>query len=346
MAASGSDALLISKRVGEFLGDYAPHARGRSPHTVKSYEDALTLYMEFLETRGVTDATLSREHLGRAWVEDWVRWLRTERGCSNDTCNVRLSSLRSFLDYLGSRDVALRHLYLEAKEVKRLSADNTRVRGMSVEAVEALIAAPGTSTAIGRRDTCFLMLAYTTACRLDEVRRLTVGQLRLDARKPHVTVVGKGGGARDCFLLPKVVRALRSYMAEALGPDAGTSAYLFPSSHGGGPMTEQAWDKRIKTHAKRARETCPDVPDGAHFHQLRHAKASHWLGKDKLNVVEVQHLLGHKHIETTMRYLDIEDEQLADAASSLEGEAERGAQKKWRNQDGTLRGFCGLGGRR
>lgn len=347
MPASNPDAPLIARRIGEFLSEHAPHTLGRSPHTVKSYSDSLALYLEFLEARGVTDSTLCRSHLERPWIEDWVGWLKAERGCSGDTCNVRLSSVRTFLDYLGGRDVSMRYLSLEARDVRRQRPARTKVVGMSTAAVEALLAAPGTSTAIGRRDTCFLTLAYSTACRLDEVRTLTVGQLRLDSPKPHMTVVGKGGKARTCYLLPRVVRIVRAYMLEALGPGAEPGALLFPSSHGGGPMTEQAWDKRIKAHAKTARESCPDVPEGAHFHQLRHAKASHWIGKDKLNVIEVQHLLGHSQLETTMRYLDIDEGQLAEAVTKLEGETESKAVKKWRCPDGTLRGFCGLGsGRR
>ena len=339
----GADALLIARSVSDFLHEHAPHAQGRSPHTVKSYSDSITLYLLFLEGRGVTPDGLDRSHFERRWIEEWIAWLKSERGCTNDTCNVRLSGIRAFLDYLGTRDAALRYLFLEAKQIKRQRAGKRKVDGMSLDAIEALLAAPGTSTRIGRRDTCFLTLAYSTACRLDEVRRLTVGQLHLDDPKPHMTVTGKGGKTRTCYLVPKAVSVARAYMRDELGPDPSPSDLLFPSSHGGGPMTEQAWDSRIKKHASSAHLTCVDVPEKAHFHQLRHAKASHWLGEDKLNVIEVQHLLGHEQLETTMRYIDFDDGSLVDAVTKLEGEKERGAEKKWHKPDATLRDVCGLG---
>lgn len=342
MSRPSGDAVLIARRIGEFLRDHAPRSLGRSPHTIRSYEGSISLYLLFLEAKGVTERTLSRKHFERAWIEDWVGWLKSERGCSNDTCNVRLAGVRAFLEYLGTRDVSLRYLGLEAKGIKRQTADKVKVDGMSKDAVEALLAAPGTSTPIGRRDTCFLTLAYSTACRLDEVRTLTIGQLHLDAAKPYMKVTGKGGKTRTCYLLPKVVGIIRAYMRDELGPNTRHSDLLFPSRHGGGPMSEQAWDKRIKKHAAKARETCPDVPEGAHFHQLRHSKASHWLDKDKLNVIEVQHLLGHEQLDTTMRYVDTDEGQLADAVLSIEHPSESGGTKKWKRPDGTLRGFCGL----
>lgn len=49
---------------------------------------------------------------------------------------------------------------------------------------------------------------------------------------------------------------------------------------------------------------CKDVPIGLHAHQIRHAAATHWL-EDGMNVAEIQYLLGHESIQTTMVYLEI-----------------------------------------
>lgn len=137
---------------------------------------------------------------------------------------------------------------------------------------------------------------------------------------------------------------LRRYMAEAVGTAPAQEALLFPSRVGGGKMSEAAWDKRIKKYAAVAREACPDVPARAHAHQLRHAAASHWLDAG-MNVVEVQHMLGHEQLSTTMRYLDVQMQQKSKAMAVLESEDERKSAKRWRNPDGTLVDFLGLGRR-
>ena len=105
--------------------------------------------------------------------------------------------------------------------------------------------------------------------------------------------------------------------------------------------SEPALDKRIKLCAKIAHEKCPEVPLGAHAHQFRHAKASHWL-EDGISIVQISFLLGHEQLETTMKYLDITTEEKASALATLEMEREKSPNKKWKNNDGTLSGFCGL----
>ena len=97
----------------------------------------------------------------------------------------------------------------------------------------------------------------------------------------------------------------------------------------------------LKKYAKKAHTECTDVPLELHAHQLRHAKASHWL-EDGMNIVQISFLLGHEHIQTTMVYLDITTEDEAKALATLEGDNESKTEKKWKKSDGSLRAFCGL----
>lgn len=59
---------------------------------------------------------------------------------------------------------------------------------------------------------------------------------------------------------------------------------------------------------------------------FRHAKASHWI-EDGLSIVEVQFLLGHEQIETTMKYLDITTAEKVRALATLENEKEKKSRK-------------------
>lgn len=336
------DAVLITRRLHEFLDDYAPNFITSSDHTLKAYEDALALYFEFLQVKGVTPDTLCRSHLERSWIEDWMVWLRVERGNSPQTVNNRLSSMRKFLDYLARKEVSLAYIYAEAKAIERLKVPKRHVEGMSKEAVKALLAAPDAATPIGRRDLTFMATMYGTGARLDELRSLTWGQLHLDAPKPYVTYLGKGDKPRTVYLLPREARMLRRYAAEALGPNPLPGALLFPSRTKGGPMTEAAWDKRIKKYAAIAHESCPEVPVGAHAHLLRHSAATVWLD-DGMNVVEVQHLLGHEDIRTTMFYIDVKMSSKADGMSVLESEADKAKDKKWHEPGSkSLTGYVGV----
>jgi Site-specific recombinase XerD len=61
-----------------------------------------------------------------------------------------------------------------------------------------------------------------------------------------------------------------------------------------------------------------------------------------LNVMEVQALLGHEQIETTMVYLDVTNIDKGKALATLETETDKQLDRKWKNPDGSLVDFCGL----
>src|SRR5690554_5352538 len=111
----GNEALVIARHLSDFLSTYAPSHKTASAHTLKSYQTSLALYISFLESiKGITQMSLSRECFERSFVEEWLVWLATTRGCSPETCNNRLASLRVFLKYLGSRNIQFLYLFNDA----------------------------------------------------------------------------------------------------------------------------------------------------------------------------------------------------------------------------------------
>jgi site-specific recombinase XerD len=332
-----SDAAKISRHISEFLYDYAPNFLTSSEHTIKSYKDALTLYVMFLESMGVTPGSFGREHFEKNFVEKWIKWMVSTRGCCADTCNVRLGSLRTFLEYLGTKEVGFLYLYHEAKTVKRQKCVKKKVNGFTRAAVTAILNESNLDTKTGRRDLTLLMMLYGTAARIGEILSVKVEHLHLDAPKPYVNLYGKGGKMRTAYLLPRTVSNLLGYLREFHGANPFPNDYLFYSREGGvkGKLTEPAIDKRIKKYAASAHKQCKDVPVNAHAHQFRHAKASHWL-EDGMNIVQVSFLLGHENLETTMKYLDVTLEEKINALATLESEKGRSTAKKWKSHDGTL----------
>lgn len=339
-----NDNSKISHYISEFIYDYAPNFLTHSPHTLKSYVDVLTLYICFLEYSGVTPSTFERKHFEREYIEKWIQWLINERNCCPDTCNVRLGALRVFLQYVGSRDVSLLYLYQDAKQIKRQKCAKKKVNGLSRDAVTAIFNEINLSTKTGRRDLALLSLLYGTAARIDEVLSLKIKNVHLDVKKPYVIFYGKGGKIRTAYLLPRITSNLQQYMRENHGASPDLDCFLFYSRVGNerGKMSEPAIDKRIKLYAAKAHEKCKDVPLNTHAHQFRHAKASHWL-EDGLNVVQVSFLLGHANLETTMKYLDITQEEKIKALATLEEEkTDKVSMKKWKNADGSLSEVLGL----
>jgi len=167
-----NEAYQIAKYISDFLNDYAPSFLTTSEHTLKSYKDALVLYVLFLEENGITPNDLDKSYFENEWIEKWITWLKDKRKCCPDTCNVRLASLRVFLEFLGTRDVKLLYLYQSAKRIKRQKVSKKKVSGLTRDAVIALLEAPDLRTKTGKRDIVFLTILYATAGRLDEIRSI------------------------------------------------------------------------------------------------------------------------------------------------------------------------------
>lgn len=337
------DAPVIARRISEFLTIYAPEFLTNSPHTLKGYQDALILYFLFLEESGITPSCLNHHHLEHEWIEKWILWLKNTRNNSPETCNNRLASLRRFLEYLAYKDIKMEYLYQEACRIKRQRCPKRKVSGLSRDAVSALLEVPDTSTTIGRRDLVFITLLYATAARIDELLSIKIEQIHLDKTKPYITIHGKGDKLRTAYLLPRAVTLLKQYIKEIHGIHPNPERLLFYSRVGGNykKLTEAAMDKRIKKYAYLAHEKCNDVPLNTHAHLFRHAKASHWI-EDGLSIIEVQFLLGHEQIETTMKYLDITTADKVKALATLENEKEQKMEKKWKSTGNSLSEFCGL----
>jgi site-specific recombinase XerD len=335
-------SLLLARYINDWSTIYLPNIKSYKSHTIRSYRQSLKLFLSYLESIGIGQDNFSFEQLSRRNIEYWLMTVTTD-GKSPKTRNNRLAGIRSFLRYLEVQDVTYRELSLNAALISLQKSVECKVTGMSKDAIKALMLAPNYNTSAGQRDLTLLSFLYGTATRIDEALSLKVNQLHLDSAKPFVTIIGKGSKIRTIPLLPKVVAYLKKYL-EAFHPKTPMpDAYVFYSRSGGykKKISHTAIDKRIKKYAAMAHCTCNDVPLSLHAHQLRHARASHWLAEG-MNIVQISFLLGHAHVNTTMMYLDITSEDQIKAIQTIEDESDTNQVKKWKTDAGTLASICGL----
>ena len=74
------DALVIARRISEFLCGYAPQVFTSSEHTLKGYKDSLVLFFQFLQEEGIVPDSLERKYLEKDLIEKWIIWLKENRG--------------------------------------------------------------------------------------------------------------------------------------------------------------------------------------------------------------------------------------------------------------------------
>ena len=343
MKKKNNDSLLFSHLISDFLYDYAPSFLTQSENSLKGYEDTLSLYIKYLEETGITKSTISRVQFEKDYIEKWILWMKNTRNCSPQTCNVRLGSFRTFLEYVGNKELKLFYLYQEAKCIKRQKTVKTKVSGLSRDVINCLLQTIDLRSKTGRRDYTFIMLLYGVAARINEVLSLKIQDLHLECSKPYINIFGKGAKKRTAYLLPRIVKNLQGYILEAHGKTPNPYDYVFFSKCGEErkKLSQTAITKRLKQYASDAHSQNNEVPLDLHSHQFRHAKATHLL-QDGMNIVQIKFLLGHESVETTMKYLDISINDKENAIATLESEKEKSLPKEWKQDSGSLSCFLGL----
>lgn len=281
-----------------FFTDRLMRQRRASPHTIASYRDAFRLLLQFAAARlGRTPSTLSIPDLDAPFVGAFLDHLEADRGNSVRSRNTRLAAIHSFFRYVALTEpiysaVVQRVLAMPSKRGVR-----AQIEFLTRTEIDALLAAPDTSTWIGRRDRALLLVAAQTGLRVSELTGLRVEDVALD-RAPHVRCIGKGRKERCTPLRREVVGLLRDWVHERRGrPDD----HFFPAAHGGRLSTD-AVAYLVTKHVAAAGLACPSLrKKRVSPHVLRHSAAMD-LFQNGVDLSTIAQWLGHESIETTQIY--------------------------------------------
>ena len=215
---------------------------------------------------------------------------------------------------LSSRSVArhlttLRNFYRVLLREGRVAEDATRFlhapkqwrnlpKYLTREQVEQLLAEPKTELPRESRDRAMIEVLYASGLRVSELCGLKLSDANLSLG--YLRVTGKGSKTRMVPLGKMAQNAIQEYLdcprAQLLR--TRPSPYLFVTARGG-PLTRQAFWKRLNFYALRAGIQAPLTP-----HVLRHSFATHLL-EGGADLRSVQAMLGHADIATTEIYTHV-----------------------------------------
>jgi type 1 fimbriae regulatory protein FimB/type 1 fimbriae regulatory protein FimE len=142
-----------------------------------------------------------------------------------------------------------------------------------------------------------IMVCFRHGLRVNELVGLRWDQINLDEALMAVRRDKKGRNTEHP-ICGEELRALRRVKRE----QRGGSPFVFMTERGG-PMTDRAFRLMLSTAAASIR-----FPFPVHPHMLRHA-AGYKLVNDRQPIRAIQQYLGHRSIESTEIYTEIDSQQ-------------------------------------
>jgi len=302
--------------VRSWLTVHLPRARRLSPHTIRSYKTAIKTLLDYLtETRRLALADVTFDTIDRATITGMITWLLDTRAMSPASANQRLAAIKSFLSFCAGEDPALVAIWLDIKQIRPVKTPARPPDGLTENAVEALIKAPGQDSPRNIRDTVIMLLMFDAAARVQEILDLAIGDIDTTHGAGHVTLTGKGRKTRVVPIMDTTGRHLENYL-HLFHPDRQQDgdALLFFTTRGGSryPMSQDNVTYLLNKHADTARAGCPEIPGKVHAHQVRHARAMQML-RSGVPLPHIKEFLGHANIATTSIYATADNQMVRDA---------------------------------
>ncbi|MBI4306635.1 MAG: site-specific integrase [Chloroflexi bacterium] len=314
MRTQAPNALALALR--DFFADYLPGMKGFSPHTVRSYRDALVLLLRYLAVSTSRDpAALDLDIITPEVVIGFLAHLEKDRHNNVATRNVRLAAIHAFFRFVAAQrpdrmEQAQRILGVPFKRARSEPIDY-----LEYDEIEAVLNQVDRSTADGRRDYALMALMFNSGARVQELLDVRVQDLQL-VRPFQVRLRGKGQRVRICPLWPQTAQVLRAFCEERQ-LDLDSSAPLFLNQWGR-PLTRFGVRYILAKHCQRATATVPNLSrKRLHPHSMRHSTAVHLL-KAGVDLATISHWLGHASINTTNKYATIDLQMKREAIARVQ----------------------------
>jgi integrase/recombinase XerD len=282
-----------------YFTTFAHTQRDLSANTITSYRDTWRMLLKYLTaTLTVPTHTLDFDAVTATNVTSFLDHLEHERGNTARTRNARLTAIRSVLsralpDHPEHAATITQVLAIPPKRTTR-----PVIEFLTPDEVDALLAAPDSTSWTGRRDHALLTMTVQTGLRISEICSLTCGDIHLGVG-PYVACTGKGRRQRITPLTRTTVSTMSTYLAERT-THPGTA--LFCGTHGQ-PLSRDALEHRLATHLATAATTHPSLTTKhVTMHTLRHTAAMALLAAG-VDVSVIALWLGHTDTHSTDAYL-------------------------------------------
>ncbi len=282
---------------------YLQVERNASPHTITSYKNDLTAFLDFCSKQLVEDSiNLDVNKISRLTIRLWLGELSDE-GLAKSSISRKVAALRSFFKYCFKRGHIEKnpaHLLVVPKKEKTLPKTVTSAD------LERLLESIDVSNPKGLQDRAILEVFYGTGIRVSELVGLNITDV--DLRSRQILVMGKGNKQRVIPLGDTAILILRDFLKERIHlygkrTDSDARRALFLAANG-----QRIYDRTVRYMVERYLKAHSEVTQKSP-HVLRHSFATHMLDNGA-DIRIIKEFLGHANLAATQVYTHTSVERL------------------------------------
>lgn len=274
-----------------------------SEHTLRAYITDLDHFLAFVssyEGEEISINTLSKIKIRtpRAWLAQ-----KASENISKTSRARSVSSLRNFFQYMDDQGIMHNPVFRMLGTPKM---PHRVPRPVNIPQADKILQASldVSDDWTAQRDYALFSMLYGCGLRIHEALSLRLKDLHVSTHDDDMLRIrGKGKKERLVPYLDTVRQRIEIYLSSCPYPETSERP-VFLGLKGG------ALNQGMAQKAMRQIRMQLGLPDSVTPHALRHSYATHLLGKDGLNLREIQELLGHSSLSTTQRYTEIDPEDM------------------------------------
>ena len=274
--------------------------KGTPDSSRESYWRRMRAFLSFMQ-----NSNKSIEDMNEEDVQQYILFLKKEKGLSAGTINNYISSIRFFYTYVLEKD-------WNEKKVPRMKRVKTFPVIPSREDIMALL-----DSTENLKHKAIFVLIYGSGLRVSEVAKLKISDICSKTMRIRVDHA-KHNTNRYTILSETALVVLREYFRNHFSSKKyKPNDWLFPGQNNQNHISV----KTIKNTMIRLRDKL-ELDSGISAHTLRHCFSTHSL-EDGIDPVFIQQMLGHKNLQTTLAYLHMTSKSLMGVKSPLDSKGDR-----------------------
>lgn len=257
--------------------------------TIKSYQLDLTDFFEYIESKKINYLTITNHD-----VRGYLKYLDS-CNLKNSTISRRISTLRTFYNYLVDENIVENNVFHNVKNPK---LEKKLPNYLNYNEMEELLESIDISTTEGLEKRLLIEMFYSTGCRVSEMINVKISDI--DFTNKTIRIMGKGSKERIVYFGDYASKYLDNYLSKVK-----RDKYLFTNKKGE-KLTVNEVEQIVKDIMKHISIKTHVTP-----HTLRHTFATHLLNNGA-DIKTVQELLGHANLSTTGIYTHVSSDRLKD----------------------------------